>query len=108
MSDINFALVEETRPPIYRAMKYWGKKPHNIWSKYIDNYTPKGGCFLDPFSGSGISILESFRLGRKTIGYDLNPLTSFLIETYFTEFNLENFENEFNSIKQKIQNDSIY
>jgi len=23
--DINFALVEETRPPIYTAMKYWGK-----------------------------------------------------------------------------------
>ena len=25
--DINHALVEDTRPPIYKAMKYWGKKP---------------------------------------------------------------------------------
>ena len=29
--DINYALVEEKRPPIYTSLKYWGKKPHNIW-----------------------------------------------------------------------------
>jgi len=108
MSNIDFALVEETRPPIYRAMKYWGKKPHNIWSKYIDHYTPKNGVFLDPFAGSGISIFESFKLGRKTIGYDLNPLTSFLIETYFTKFNLDAFKNEFNIIKKEIITDPTY
>ncbi|MGU9986812.1 MULTISPECIES: hypothetical protein [unclassified Rickettsia] len=33
--DINHALVEEKRPPIYTALKYWGKKPHNIWAEYI-------------------------------------------------------------------------
>ena len=37
--DINFSIPEETRPSIYSAMKYWGKKPHNIWSKYIKTYT---------------------------------------------------------------------
>ncbi len=42
-NEINFALVEETRPEAYTAMKYWGKKPHNIWRAYIDNYTPHNG-----------------------------------------------------------------
>lgn len=23
--DINYALVEDSRPPLYTAMKYWGK-----------------------------------------------------------------------------------
>ena len=50
IKDINYALVEESRPPIYTAMKYWGKKPHNIWNKYIENYTSKDGFYLDPFS----------------------------------------------------------
>ena len=27
---LNHALVEDTRPPMYMAVKYWGKKPHNI------------------------------------------------------------------------------
>ena len=39
MKDIDFALVEAKRPPMYTAMKYWGKKPHNIWGAYIENYT---------------------------------------------------------------------
>ena len=30
---------EQTRPAIYRIMKYWGKKPHNIWRKYIEKYS---------------------------------------------------------------------
>ncbi|MDG6364112.1 DNA methyltransferase [Glaesserella parasuis] len=72
--DINHASVEMTRPPIYTAMKYWGKKPHNIWSEYIKNYTPSNGIYLDPFCGSGISIIEALKLGIKAIGFDLNPL----------------------------------
>ena len=108
MTNIDFALVEEKRPPIYRAMKYWGKKPHNIWSKYIDYYTPENGIFLDPFAGSGISIFEAFKLGKKVIGYDLNPLTSFLIETYFTKFNFKDFKHEFDIIKKEIITDPIY
>ena len=63
--DINFSFPEDTRPPIYSAMKYWGKKPHNIWFKYIKTYTPDKGVFLDPFSGSCESIIESIRAGKK-------------------------------------------
>ena len=32
---INYALVEDVRPAMYKPMKYWGKKPHNIWSDFI-------------------------------------------------------------------------
>jgi DNA modification methylase len=108
MKDINFALVEETRPPIYTAMKYWGKKPHNIWREYIKNYTPEDGVFLDPFAGSAISAFEAVKAGRKAIAFDLNPLTSFLIETFCTEFDKENFEIEVNKIFSEIENEKIY
>ena len=90
--DIDHALVEETRPPIYTAMKYWGKKPHNIWRKYIENYTPKNGIYLDPFAGSGVSAFEAFKANRTAIAFDLNPLTSFIIEVYSSKFNLEEFK----------------
>jgi adenine-specific DNA methylase len=78
--DIDHALVEAKRPPIYTAMKYWGKKPHNIWAEYIKQYTPENGTYLDPFAGSAISAFEAVRAGRKAIAFDLNPLTSFVIE----------------------------
>jgi DNA modification methylase len=108
MKDINFALVEETRPPIYTAMKYWGKKPHNIWREYIKNYTPEDGLFLDPFAGSAISAFEAVKAGRKAVAFDLNPLTSFLIETFCSEFNKEEFAIEVDAIVNDIKNDNIY
>ncbi|MGB0879118.1 MAG: DNA methyltransferase [Polaribacter sp.] len=108
MSDINFALVEDTRPPIYTAMRYWGKKPHNIWRKYIENYTPKNGIFLDPFAGSAISAFEAVKVNRKTIAFDLNPLTSFIIEVFSTKFNKTAFEKEVQKIVEEVQKDKTY
>ena len=108
MTDINFALVEDTRPPIYTAMKYWGKKPHNIWREYIQNYTPDNGIFLDPFSGSAISAFEAVKVNRKTIAFDLNPLTSFIIEVFSTKFNKKEFEKEVKKIVDEVQKDETY
>ena len=86
LKDIDFALVEEKRPPMYTAMKYWGKKPHNIWNEYISVYTNEDGTVLDPFSGSAIAAFEAVKCGRRAIAFDINPLTSFLIEDYSTVF----------------------
>jgi hypothetical protein len=106
--DINFALVEEVRPPIYTAMKYWGKKPHNIWRKYIETYTPKDGVFLDPFAGSAISGFEAVKAQRSAIIFDLNPLTSFIVETYSTRFEPEKFKTAVNNIVSSFDDDEVY
>ncbi len=106
--EIDFALVEDTRPPIYTAMKYWGKKPHNIWREYIKNYTPDNGLYLDPFAGSAISAFEAIKINRKVIAFDLNPLTSFIIEVYSTEFDKEKFKEAVKNILDEIKNDDIF
>lgn len=108
MTDINFALVEDTRPPIYTAMKYWGKKPHNIWREYIENYTPEDGIYLDPFSGSAISGFEAVKANRKAIAFDLNPLTSFIIEVYSSKFEVEKFKVEVEKIVDELKKDKTF
>lgn len=108
MNDIDYALVETTRPPIYTAMKYWGKKPHNIWAEYIKQYTPRDGVYLDPFCGSGISVIEALKLGRKAVGFDLNPLSSFMLEVFISEFDFKLFENAANKIINEVYQDQIY
>ena len=108
MEDINTARVEKTRPPIYTAMKYWGKKPHNIWREYIQHYTPKDGLFLDSFAGSAISAFEAVKAGRQVIAFDLNPLTSFLIEVFCSNFDTVEFASAVDAIINDIQNDSVY
>ncbi len=106
--DINNALVETKREPIYTAMKYWGKKPHNIWSAYIEHYTPKDGVFLDPFCGSGMSAIESLRLKRKTIAFDINPLSVFLLSVYTAPFDFSAFKKEAEKILDSVRNNAIY
>lgn len=108
MKPINYALVEEKRPPIYTAMKYWGKKPHNIWREYIEKFTPQNGIILDPFCGSAISAIEALKVDRKAICFDINPISSFFIESYVGKFDDKLFKKEVLNIIDKVKNDEIY
>ncbi len=105
---INYALVEETRPPIYTAIKYWGKKPHNIWSKFIERYCPVEGAVLDPFAGSSIAAFEAVKINRKAIAFDLNPLSSFIVEVITSKFDKGKFIDAFNQIALAIERDPVY
>ena len=108
MKDIDYALVETKRPPMYTAMKYWGKKPHNIWGTYIENYTSENDVILDPFSGSAIAAFEAVKCGRKAIAFDINPLTSFIIKVYSTNFEKRMFASKVAEIVSKIEVDTSY
>lgn len=106
--EISHALIENKRPGIYTAMKYWGKKPHNIWSEYIQAYSNENDIILDPFCGSAISAFESIRLGRKAYAFDLNPLSSFVIEALTSPYNDDAFSAEVLRIKSLFDDDKIY
>jgi len=41
---------------------------------FILKYTQPGDIILDPFAGSGTTLLEAILLNRKAIGIDINPL----------------------------------
>lgn len=105
---INYALVEGVRPPMYKAMKYWGRKPHNIWSDYIMHYCPENGVVLDPFVGSGIAAFESMKLGRKVIATDLNPLSAFVIEALTANFDEKLFKRAVERIAHAVSEDNVY
>jgi len=93
---------------MYKAMKYWGKKPHNIWSTYISRYCPEEGIVLDPFVGSGIAAFEAAKLSRRCVAFDLNPLSSFFIEVLASEFEESVFRKAVAEIESEILSDKIY
>jgi 16S rRNA G966 N2-methylase RsmD len=107
-SHINYALVEDTRPPMYTAMKYWGKKPHNIWGEFIKTYCPPDGVVLDPFAGSAVAAFEAVKADRRAVALDLNPLTSFIVETLSSDFDENAFVSAFDSIVAEIEKDPVY
>lgn len=74
------AVIAKTHGPIYLMHKFWARKPHNVVARYIKYYTNPGDVVLDPFVGSGVTVIEAARLGRKAIGNDLNPIACFITE----------------------------
>ena len=52
---------------------YHGNFVPQIPNQLFRRYTKKGDWILDPFMGSGTSLIEAQRLGRNSIGIDLQP-----------------------------------
>lgn len=52
---------------------YWGNFIPQIPRQLMWRYTKQGDWVLDPFAGSGTTLIECRRLGRNGIGVEINP-----------------------------------
>lgn len=59
---------------------YWARKPLNVIECVINNFSKPGDVVLDPFMGSGTSLIAALKMGRNTIGSDLNPLSKLIVD----------------------------
>lgn len=67
-------LVESSHPPEARIHKWEARKDAGVVSAWIEANTRAGDLVVDPFMGSGTAPIAAARLGRRSIGIDLNPL----------------------------------
>ena len=102
VEQINYVLVEKKRPMMYKAMKYWGKKPASIFRTYIEHYSEPNEIVLDAFAGSGVCPLESIQAGRKAIAIDLNPVATFMTRELATPLNMTDFKRAWEELKNNI------
>jgi len=94
---------ESSRPPLYRAMKYWGKKPHNIWNQLIVENSKPNDIIFDPFSGSAITFFESIKTQRKPLVCDINPISEFIVDVYSREYSFDTINEILASIISNIR-----
>ena len=94
----------ESYTGIYAMHKYWSKKPYNIIRDFILRYTNKDEIVIDPFCGSGISIIESIFTGRKAIGIDINPSAIFITKQMINKISTKSIQNEFSRLESEIKN----
>lgn len=55
------------------SANYWGNFIPQIPYQMMCRYTRRGEWVLDPFAGAGTTLIEGQRLGRHTLGIELNP-----------------------------------
>ncbi len=65
------------------------KFPPQLPRKFILALTSVGDVVLDPMTGSGTTLLEAFLLGRRGIGFDIDPLALLLTKTKTATLDLQ-------------------
>ncbi|MFZ2399751.1 MAG: DNA methyltransferase [Smithella sp.] len=89
---------------IYNMHSYHqGKKPHDAIREYIQHYTKPGALVLDPFSGSGGTLLAALMDGRKAIAIDRSPAATFITKNYCTPVDMDELQKAFEELKRNVK-----
>jgi len=92
---------KQAAPRHFGVHGYFTKQAWNVVQHYIQNFTKRGDLVLDPFGGSGVTLIESLIIGRKAISIDLNPLACFMVSSLIVPVNIDLLYVEYEKIKKK-------
>ena len=91
----------------YKIHKYFARRPWNVFSQLIEQYSAEGDIVVDPFCGGGVTIYEGLNLKRRVVGYDLNPLSTLIVENMIeSEVDIKELQVAYLEIDQYLK--SIY
>lgn len=95
---------------LFAMHKYWGKKPFEVIDRFIERYSKKDEVVLDSFCGSGVTLIEALRTGRKAIGIDINPIAVKLAKASLEDSDNDKLLACFKEIERKARPtiDSLY
>ncbi|MET3728192.1 DNA modification methylase [Fictibacillus halophilus] len=95
-------------------------EPYHSWFNYKEGYSTRlvenllekfgykeGQYLLDPFSGSGTSLLTGKILGLNTVGFDVNPISVFITKAKTQDYNNDDIL-QIEQIIQKLNLEALY
>lgn len=118
-SDLNWALSfeqykeSETTKHVHRLHPYKGKFIPQLVEYFLGNhldefkkevYFQKGDIILDPFSGSGTTLVQSAESGLHAIGIDVSSFNCLIGNCKIAKYDLTQVQVEINRITQIIRN----
>jgi len=90
--------------PVYQMHRYFARRPFSVFSALIKRFSREGDLILDPFCGGGVTLVEGLIQKRKVVGYDINPIATFVTRKQLEDVDLQKLEeiageviNEYNS-----------
>lgn len=93
----------------------WYRYKEGFSMQFIEKITEEYGdsktkTLLDPFSGSGTTVLTANKMGYRGIGFEVNPFSYFLMDVKQRNYSGEEvtlFEEEYKRILNELQNDQF-
>ncbi len=116
-NDLNWALSfdhlreKDTTKHVHRLHPYKGKFIPQLVQYFIDGhkdnfkkdvYFKTGDIILDPFSGSGTTLVQAHEIGMHSIGIDVSQFNCMITETKLLAYDFTSLENEVKKIRQVI------
>ena len=96
-----------------RQVSYYTHGIHRFPAKFIpqvprfcmEHYSKQGDVVLDPFMGSGTTLLEAMLLGRDAYGIDIHPLARLIAKTKVTPLPIEQLSDTADKLLRDIRRD---
>jgi 16S rRNA G966 N2-methylase RsmD len=82
---------------------YFTKQVWSVVQQYIKTFTQRGDTVLDPFGGSGVTLVEALMLGRKAIHIDINPLSEFIVKNLIDPIDFGALGDAFRRVKAQFE-----
>jgi len=98
--------IQQNYRPIIAVHKWFARRPGTLFRGLIlSEFSPKpldeafyesnefpGICIADPFMGGGTPLIEANRVGCDIIGFDINPMSYWIVKQELDYVNLKEYE----------------
>ena len=87
---------------VHRLHPYLGKFIPQLVEALLGRYVPRGGRVLDPFAGSGTTLVQALESGHDATGVDIAAFNALLMRVKTREYNLFVLERELRSAVDRL------
>ncbi len=103
--DLSFADVREYERTkhVHRLHPYLGKFIPQLVEVFLRNYFKKGDSILDPFMGSGTTLIEANMLGMPSAGVEISLFNCLIADVKTRKYNISLIEKEIKDILFKTE-----